>query len=179
MQLTNQRILIETKPGLGDTIMTTPALYALKKMFSSLSLSMLVRPVAVPLFDRLPFISHVYAYPKGNACKALRLIYDLAKQDAVIFTTWSSPWARLLPHLHIPFRAGVCKEEYAKRDYFTKNLHGLDGFGDIYRAQAVAKQMEEALEIDLPIEPQLMISDPKTEESSSLDRKLRTGGVEG
>lgn len=182
MNLQNKRLLIEAKPGLGDTIMTTPALRALKKMFPTLVISMLVRPAAVPLFDRLPFISHVYAYPRGNVCNALRLAYALSRQDIVIFTTWVSLWARFLPYLHIPLRAGFCKEAYKERGYFTKNLHGVGYWGDIWRPFAVKKQIEEALNMEIPLEgaqQNLVISDPTEAEIHSLDRKLHTEGWKG
>src|SRR5437016_3340309 len=83
-----ERILIAQPGFLGDVILSTPLIRAVRDRWPRGQLSVTVRPSAVPLLDGLPFIDHVFAdrpAARGGARSAAALVaclrrgcYDLA-----------------------------------------------------------------------------------------------------
>ncbi|HLX27518.1 MAG TPA: glycosyltransferase family 9 protein [Casimicrobiaceae bacterium] len=112
--------------GIGDLLMTTPALRALKVSTANRSLTLLTSPTAAALARELPFVDDVIAFaaPWTKSAGAspvaadatLALVERLrthAFDAAVIFTvcTQSALPAALLLHLcGIPRRAAYCRE---------------------------------------------------------------------
>ena len=55
------RILIAQPGFLGDVVLSTPLIRAVRNCWPHGQLAVMVRPEAVPLLDGLPFIDHVFA----------------------------------------------------------------------------------------------------------------------
>ncbi len=58
-----KKIVISRLDNIGDVVMTTPILYQLKKKYPEAKLIYIVRTVAAPAVDRLPFIDEVISLP--------------------------------------------------------------------------------------------------------------------
>src|SRR5437667_9575554 len=82
------RILIAQPGFLGDVVLSTPLIRAVRNCWPRGELAVMVRPAAVPLLDGLPFIDRVFAdRPAGGAglrstaaliARLRRGCYDLA-----------------------------------------------------------------------------------------------------
>ncbi len=59
-----KRILVINLGGIGDVLLSTPALRTLKNTYPFAEISMLVVPRVVPLAERLPYITRVYSFQK-------------------------------------------------------------------------------------------------------------------
>lgn len=77
------RILIRGANWVGDAIMTTPVIRAVRKNFPNAEISILVKPWVAPVFHNNPFVDNVLIYDdKGRHKKGLgtiRLARDLRK----------------------------------------------------------------------------------------------------
>jgi len=58
----NERILVRGVNWIGDAVMTTPALRAIRKAYPGTHISLLVRPGIAPLFDQNPDIDEIILY---------------------------------------------------------------------------------------------------------------------
>ncbi|HJU24635.1 MAG TPA: glycosyltransferase family 9 protein [Casimicrobiaceae bacterium] len=119
-------ILAVRLDGIGDLLMTTPALHALRASAANRSLTLLTSPAAAPLARELPFVDEVIEFiapwmKPAETCRVgademLALVADLrahAFDAAVIFTVCTQsalPAALLLQLCGIPRRAAYCRE---------------------------------------------------------------------
>lgn len=75
------RILIRGANWVGDAIMTTPVIRAVKKNYPNARLTLLVKPWVAPVFDNNPFVDEILIYEEGGRHKkgwgTVRLARDL------------------------------------------------------------------------------------------------------
>lgn len=86
-----KKIVISRLDNIGDVVMTTPILYQLKKKYPEAKLIYIVRTVAAPAVDRLPFIDEVISLPDKKT---------LIKQIDVIRKMWRADIAYLVDYTH-------------------------------------------------------------------------------
>ena len=119
-------ILAVRLDGIGDLLMTTPALRALKEGRDTRSLTLLTSPAAAPAARELPFIGEVIAFsapwmkPAETRCVspvATAMLVERLRQHAFdaavifnVFTQSALPAATLLFLAGIPRRAAYCRE---------------------------------------------------------------------
>lgn len=119
-------ILAVRLDGMGDLLMTTPALRALKERPGTRSLTLLTSPAGVAVARELPFIDDVIAFTapwmksgEDEAISAMAitsLVHRLRLREfdaAVVFTVFTQsalPAAMLLFLAEIPLRAAYCRE---------------------------------------------------------------------
>jgi len=119
-------ILAVRLDGMGDLLMTTPALRALKERPGTRSLTLLTSPAGAVVARELPFIDDVIAFTvpwmKGAEDEAISAMAVTALVDrlrvrefdaGVIFTVFTQsalPAATLLFLAEIPLRAAYCRE---------------------------------------------------------------------
>jgi lipopolysaccharide heptosyltransferase II len=111
--------------GMGDLLMTTPALRALKEALPSRRLSLLTSPQGAAIGRELPFVDDVIVFdapwvksgatqPSANAATALiRRLRERAYDAGIVFTVYSQsalPAAMLLYQAGVPLRAAHCRE---------------------------------------------------------------------
>ena len=60
-----KNILVVSNTGLGDTLLSTPAIVSLRKSFPEISLTFLINKKMFPLFDRFEFIDDFILYSSG------------------------------------------------------------------------------------------------------------------
>ncbi|MEA1867833.1 MAG: lipopolysaccharide heptosyltransferase II [Thermodesulfobacteriota bacterium] len=112
----NPRILIRSTNWIGDAVMTTPAVMALRKNYPKAHISILARPWVEPVFSGNPAVDEVISY--GSTCsnstileklilaKSLRnKIFDLAILFPNSFESALIAWLA-----HIPERVGYATD---------------------------------------------------------------------
>ena len=147
--LNGKHILIENCPGMGDLIMCTPAFKRLKELYPDCVLSVVSYAHNLDIISGLPYIDHVYGIAKGKFLGHFRPALHFRKQDYVIFTSWQPQLARMAQLLHVPHRAGVCKEKYRGTGLFHQELPMHDFRDTKYRADFITEQISLALGVDL------------------------------
>lgn len=86
-----QKIVVTRLDNIGDVVMTTPILYQFKKMYPQAKLIFVVRTVAAPAVDRLPFIDEVIALPDKKT---------IDEQIHLIKKIWRADLAYLMDYTH-------------------------------------------------------------------------------
>lgn len=120
-----RRILAVRLDGLGDLVMTGPALRALKEQNPDRHLTLLTSPAGAEAATLLPGLDEVLSYPApwmkpdrrlGNSRTDLEMVERLRNggfEAAVIFTVYSQnplPAALLLHLAGVPLTLGYCRE---------------------------------------------------------------------
>ncbi len=89
---TIRRILIRSTNWVGDAILTTPAIRAIRKNFPHSEITILAKPWVVPVFEENPHVDSIMIYESNNRHKGwrgrLRLIRDIRKKKfdlAILF----------------------------------------------------------------------------------------------
>jgi heptosyltransferase-2 len=80
-QTKNQRskiLIMHTGGWIGDMILLTPALRALRKEFPEAHISMLVNPLVRDLMERNPYLDEVIVYDKRGAQRGIRQMREMA-----------------------------------------------------------------------------------------------------
>lgn len=80
-----RRLLVRSTNWIGDAVMTTPAIRAIRDGFPNARISLLVKPWVAPVFDACPHIDEVIHYDAKGRHKGvsglLRLSRELRKKD--------------------------------------------------------------------------------------------------
>jgi heptosyltransferase-2 len=142
------RILIRTTNWVGDLVMSTPAIEAVRENFPGSTLAVLARPWVAPLLENHPAIDHVLPLKTGNSyfshmvgiIKAAVLLRKKKFDLAIIFQNAFE--AALLPYFGgIKFRIGYNTDgrgfllsHAVIRDEEVLNVHQVDYYLSILRA---------------------------------------------
>jgi lipopolysaccharide heptosyltransferase II len=120
-----RRVLAVRLDGMGDMLMTTPALRALKDALPGRELTVLTSPAGAEVARLLPFVDHVMAFAAPwmkhpalahAAARTTALVGELRARRfdaAVVFTVFSQsplPAALALMLAGVPLRAAHCRE---------------------------------------------------------------------
>jgi len=144
-----KRLLIRSTNWVGDAIMTTPTIRAIRKGFPNARISILLKPWVSPVFEHSPHVDNLIIYDgdgrhKGNLGK-LRLAKDLRKYgfDAAILLQNAFEAALIAFLSGIPVRIGYnrdarqlllthaisCTNEIKKEHQTKYYLNILSGIG--------------------------------------------------
>ncbi len=142
------RILIRTTNWVGDLVMTTPAIEAVKANFPESTLEVLARPWVAPLLENHPAVNHVLPLKTGNGyfshkveiIKAAGLLRKMKFDLAIIFQNAFE--AALLAYLGgIRFRIGYNTDgrgfllsHSVIRDDQVLNIHQVEYYLSMLRA---------------------------------------------
>jgi heptosyltransferase II len=103
-----ENLLIRSANWIGDAVMTTPAVRAIRKNFSNARISLLAKPWVAPVFENSPYIDRIIPYNFSGALGALKAAGMLSKYgfDAAIFlqNAFEAAWVAYLAK--IPIRIG-------------------------------------------------------------------------
>ena len=174
------RILIRTTNWVGDMVMTTPAIEAVRENFPDSTLAVLARPWVIPLLENYPSVDKVLSLTKRNgylsrvaeiikvACQIRRMGFDLA----ILFQNAFE--AALLAYLGgIEFRIGYNTDgrrfllsHAVIRDDEVSSLHQVEYYLSILRAMGW-----EAVTRD----PSLFVAERDRESMQSLLSSERIG----
>ena len=147
--LKGKHILIENCPGMGDLIMVTPVLKRLKELYPNCKLSVLSYAHNLPVIKDIPYIDNVYGIEKGKFLGHILPARYFRKQDYIIFTSWQPQLAMFAKFLHVPHRAGVCKDKYSGTGLFNTELPNYDFNYKGFKADLITHQVSLALGVDL------------------------------
>lgn len=79
----NARILIRAANWVGDAVMTTPVVRAVRKNYPRARITVLAKPWVIPVYENNPYIDEVMVYDNGgrhkNGMGVLRLSQDIRK----------------------------------------------------------------------------------------------------
>jgi heptosyltransferase-2 len=143
-----QRLLIRSTNWIGDAVMTTPAVLAIRKRFPNTHISLLAKPWVVPVFENSEYIDRLLIYDDKGRHKGIfgkfRLARDLKKYhfEAAILLQNAFEAALITFLAGIPLRTGYntdvrqlllthavsCTDEIKKKhqtDYYLNIIRGL------------------------------------------------------
>ncbi|RZB35260.1 MAG: heptosyltransferase II [Desulfobacteraceae bacterium Eth-SRB1] len=113
IQLKNiKRLLIRSTNWIGDAVMTTPAVRAIRKNFPDAEISILAKPWVAPVFENSPYVDHVLIYDDADrhmgVAGKLRLASELRgyRFDAAILLQNAIEAALIAFFSGIPCRIG-------------------------------------------------------------------------
>ncbi len=157
------RILIRGANWVGDAIMTTPVIRAIRKNFPDADISILLKPWVEPVFSSNPFVDRILVYDdKGRHGKGLgtiRLAKDLRAYDFDLAVSMQNAFeAALIAFLAgIPERLGydtdgrgVLLNRSIKLDPALKKVHLIDYYRGILRGGGL---YDDGRTLDLFIDP--------------------------
>jgi len=132
----SQKILLVQTAFIGDVILTTPLIKAVKKKFSNSKLSVLLIPETEELLKNNPYVDEVLVYDKRGKEKSLNSFFQLvnkirqAKFDLAIVPHRSYRSSFLVFLSKIPTRIGFDKNQakvfLTKKVIYQNNLHEID-----------------------------------------------------
>jgi len=165
-------ILIRSANWVGDTIMSTPVIRAVRKNFPDAAVSVLAKPWVAPLFDHNPYIDNVLIYDADGRHRlgfgTFRLSFDLRKHGFDLYISIQNAFeAALLSFLAgIPRRVGyntdgrtlllnysIPLDPALKKghliDYYLGILHGVSLFADGRDLDLFVSEKEQARAEDI------------------------------
>lgn len=179
MDLNGKKIFIANCCGLGDLIMFTPTLRALKEKFPTCKITFMCRDNHKEVLSRLPYVDKVVCVYRGKFLGRYRAIPALFGQDAVILTDWHVVSLIFAKLFQIPVRAGYFREENILTKFLNRELHGHVLASTDYAAVTNAKIISNALGIELEGDmTKIEISLPNEQEKNSVDKMLESVGLE-
>lgn len=111
-----RNILVRATNWVGDTVMSLPALHALRKQFPSARISILARPWVARLYSREPFCDELIPYEAPRGWKGLREKWTAASElrrrrfDCAILFQNAFESAALVWLARIPVRIGYSRD---------------------------------------------------------------------
>jgi heptosyltransferase-2 len=111
-----KRLLIRSTNWIGDAVMTTPAVRAIRKNFPDAEISILTKPWVAPVFEASPYIDNILIYDDAKKHKGfpgkLRLAKELKKYDfdAAILLQNAIEAAIITFFARIPYRIGYSRD---------------------------------------------------------------------
>jgi heptosyltransferase-2 len=135
-------LIMHTGGWIGDMILLTPTLRALKSKFPDCRMTMLLLPLVSELMKRNPYLDEVIVYDKRNGQKGFRQMQKMAKNlrsksfDTAIILHPNSVKSAILAYMaHIPKRIGL---KLIGNGFFLttkvkrrKNVHEVQRYLDI------------------------------------------------
>ena len=107
-------LIMHTGGWIGDMVLLTPALRALKSEFPDCRMTMLVLPLVRELMERNPYLDEIVVYDKRNEQKGFHSLMAIAKQlrsmafDTTIILHPNSVNSAIIAYMaHIPKRIGL------------------------------------------------------------------------
>jgi len=98
-----KRVVVRGTNWVGDSIMTIPALRALRRILPDASITLAVRPGAKGIFSEVDFIDDVLVYDRRNAFSVFGQVREWKKREFDLAVLFQNAFEAAL----IPFLAGV------------------------------------------------------------------------
>lgn len=139
------KILVIQTAFLGDAVLTTPLLSALKEQFPNASLSVLCTPQIRDIFERHPAVADVILFDKHGAGRSLKAQWQLIRQvaergyDMAIIPHRSFTSALMAKLAGIPRRVGFSSSQ--GRWLMTETVPFQWGVHDVERNLALLKAL--------------------------------------
>jgi heptosyltransferase-2 len=107
-----RRVLIRSTNWIGDAVMNTPAVHAIRTHFPSAHISLLAKPWVAPVFDHSPDVDEVILYEEKGWSATLRVARKLRRHrfDAVFLLQHAFEAALIAFLAGIPLRIGYNRD---------------------------------------------------------------------
>ncbi len=152
-----KRILVVSCTALGDTLLSTPAIKAVRKLFPAAHISWLIKPQFFPLFQTNPHVNDFLFYP-GRFRKLFSLWPEFKKIDLFLSFHDSDEGPEILAFLaEIPFvlRVGLKDERYipflSTRVPYRKKVHTIEQRLDVLRTLLRSSEKNFDTRLVLPV----------------------------
>ena len=179
MILDHKKLLISSCAGLGDLIMFTPAIRALKIKFPTLKITFMASEKNADILRGIPYIDKVICIRRGKFMGRYRILPNLVRHDIVLFSDWQ-PQLLLAARLScVKYRIGIPKPGHSLNTYFTKMITLNVMKSPEYAAVTNAKIFMEAFDIKLDGDMTCCDSSvPNEENRKMVDLLLKSIGLE-
>jgi len=180
--------LIYSYAGIGDTIMFTPALRAIKQAYPTCTITFITRVINHYALKGLPYIDHVVPFERGNILKKLSLIPYITNQDFIFFADWHVQLALLAYTFGHPcistngskvqfrFKNNIKKTIYNKMIQNSIRTWVLDTKN--YAAETVGNAVSAVLGISLKLDiNRLDITLPEAKDIHKVDLLMKNHGL--
>src|SRR5712692_7716541 len=177
---TVRRVLVVRLRSIGDSVLTTPSLFALRRFLPEVQIDVLLEDWVAPVFDGLDLIDKVITIPRTSTTARARLAREIrATQYDVVYNLHGGTTATLLTRATgAKHRVGFCHYQYARL-----HNHLAPSPAEIWQ-RSTLHSVEQQLALigwtGVPVTDrpatQLAVTDKAL---SSLSRKLRAAGFEG
>lgn len=113
-----RRVLVIRLRSIGDTVLSTPSLFALKRFLPHAQLDILVEDWVAPVLDGFPHVDRVLTIARGSTASRARVARQLrARHYDVVYNLHGGTTATFLT------RASGAKHRVGYRDYQYARLH--------------------------------------------------------
>lgn len=113
-----QRVLVVKLRSIGDTVLSTPSLFALKRFLPNASIDVLLEDWVAPVLEGHPHVDHILTVAKGSTASRARLIPRLrANRYDVVYNLHGGSTATMLA------RASGARHRVAYATYQYARLH--------------------------------------------------------
>ena len=177
-----RRVVVRGTNWVGDSVMTVPALRALRRVLPEAKITLVVRPGAKGIFADVDFVDELLIYDRRSAFSVIRQVREWKKRDFDLAILFQNAFEAAL----IPFFAGVpLRLGYATESRQALLTHPLllpdwrssrhEVFYYLYLITALEQQLFGTSEIcEREPDASLQISDVRKSEAEDL---LRAYGV--
>lgn len=143
------KILVLNQNMIGDIVLSTPVLKALRDKFPQSKIAFLISEDTAPLVQGLPFIDEVICYEKGDPL--IKTIRKIWRYDVALCIDFKYRSAVLPFFAAIPIRAGLSH----KRKLFLSHFIARDAkeSEETYEPQNMANTIERTIGLKLAIDP--------------------------
>lgn len=100
------KIFISNRAGIGDTVLTTPLLKALREKFPESKITLMVSDYAISIVEGLPFVDEIIAYDKKKH-SLVSVVKKIWKYDLALCLDFKYRTALMAYLARIPIRAGL------------------------------------------------------------------------
>lgn len=177
MGINGKKIFIECSPGIGDLVVLSPILRALKEKYPSCELTIMSRRNSLRIIERLPYVDKICPMDEGAA----RILKGMWGQDYVIFINYKPMLFALAKIMGVSHRIGPCKDKHKKWGLCTHYFpYDETTPNDIRQTDYFMEHICEALNIPvLPYSEQTEVSAPTAQEVQFAKEKLEAKGHNG
>src|SRR5438132_4071734 len=113
---TVHRVLVVRLRSIGDTVLTTPSLFALRRFLPNAQIDMLLEDWVAPVFDGLDLINQMITVPCGSNSARARIAREIRARDYdVVYNLHGGTTATLLTRATgAKHRVGFAHYQYAR-----------------------------------------------------------------
>ncbi len=110
------RVLVVRLRSIGDTVLTTPSLFALKRFLPRASIDILLEDWVAPVLDKHPHVDNVLTITKGSTASRARMIWRLrANRYDVVYNLHGGTTATFLSRATgAKYRVGYASYQYSR-----------------------------------------------------------------
>ena len=112
-----KRVVVRGTNWVGDSVMTVPALRALRRLLPDAKITLATRPFAKGIFSEVDFIDDVLVYDRRNAFSVVSQVREWRRREFDLAVLFQNAFEAAL----IPFLAGVP----TRLGYATESRQGL------------------------------------------------------